>query len=118
MLAELGIETVLDLLTTYPRRYIDRTRQADVSDLVVGDEAAVLAAVQSAHARRARTGRAVVDVVVRDETGRLLRSRSVRPLLNPQQVRIQRLPPVVHLECHLRVLLRQPFLDPSRVAHA
>jgi ATP-dependent DNA helicase RecG len=71
MLAELGIESVLDLLTTYPRRYIDRTRQADVSDLVVGDEAAVLAAVQSAHARRARTGRAVVDVVVRDETGRL-----------------------------------------------
>ena len=62
---------MLDLVTTYPRRYIDRTRQADVSDLVVGDEAAVLASVQSAHARRARTGRAVVDVVVRDETGRL-----------------------------------------------
>ncbi len=71
MLAELGIESVLDLVTTYPRRYIDRTRQADVSDLVVGDEAAVLATVQSAHARRARTGRAVVDVAVRDDTGRL-----------------------------------------------
>ena len=71
MLAELGIETVLDLLTTYPRRYIDRTRQADVSDLRVGDEAAVLASVQSARGRRARTGRAMVDVVVRDETGRL-----------------------------------------------
>ena len=70
-LAELGVESVLDLVTTYPRRYIDRTRQADVSDLVVGDEAAVLASVQSAHARRARTGRAVVDVVVRDDTGRL-----------------------------------------------
>ena len=47
-LAELGVETVLDLLTTYPRRYIDRTRQADVSDLQVGEEAAVLATVQSA----------------------------------------------------------------------
>jgi ATP-dependent DNA helicase RecG len=70
-LAELGVETVLDLITTYPRRYIDRTRQADVSDLVVGDEAAVLATVQSAHSRRARTGRAMVDVVVKDETGRL-----------------------------------------------
>ncbi len=70
-LAELGVETVLDLITTYPRRYIDRTRQADVSDLQVGEEAAVLATVQSAHSRRARTGRAVVDVVVRDDTGRL-----------------------------------------------
>ena len=38
---------------------------------MVGDEAAVLASVHSAHARRARTGRAVVDVVVRDDTGRL-----------------------------------------------
>jgi len=70
-LAELGVETVLDLLTTYPRRYIDRTRQADVSGLQIGDEAAVLATVQSASSRRARTGRAVVDVVVRDDTGRL-----------------------------------------------
>ena len=70
-LADLGVETVLDLLTTYPRRYIDRTRQADVSGLQVGDEAAVLATVQTASSRRARTGRAVVDVVVRDDTGRL-----------------------------------------------
>ena len=70
-LAELGVESVLDLLTTYPRRYIDRTRQADISGLQEGDEAAVLASVHSAHARRARTGRAIVDVVVRDDTGRL-----------------------------------------------
>jgi ATP-dependent DNA helicase RecG len=70
-LAEFGVESVLDLVMTYPRRYIDRTRQADVSDLVVGDEAAVLASVHSATSRRARTGRAVVEVTVRDDTGRL-----------------------------------------------
>jgi len=70
-LAEFGVESVLDLVTTYPRRYIDRTRQADVSGLEVGDEAAVLASVQSARSRRARNGRAVVDLVVRDGTGRL-----------------------------------------------
>jgi len=70
-LAEFGVDSVLDLVTTYPRRYIDRTRQADVSGLQVGDEAAVLASVQSARTRRARNGRAVVDLVVRDDTGRL-----------------------------------------------
>jgi ATP-dependent DNA helicase RecG len=70
-LREFGVESVLDLLTTYPRRYIDRTRQADVSDLRVGDEAAVLAAVQTARSRRARNGRAVVELTVRDDTGRL-----------------------------------------------
>ena len=70
-LGDFGVETVLDLVTTFPRRYIDRTRQADVSGLQVGDEAAVLASVQSARTRRARNGRAVVDLVVRDDTGRL-----------------------------------------------
>ena len=70
-LAELGVESVLDLVTTYPRRYIDRTRQADVSGLEVGDEAAVLATVHSARSRRARNGRAVVELTVRDDTGRL-----------------------------------------------
>jgi len=70
-LADFGVETVLDLVTTYPRRYVDRTRKADVSGLQVGDEAAVLASVQSVRTRRARNGRAVVDLVVRDDTGRL-----------------------------------------------
>ncbi len=70
-LAEFGVESVLDLVTTYPRRYIDRTRQADVSGLEVGDEAAVLASVHSARSRRARNGRAVVELTVSDDTGRL-----------------------------------------------
>jgi ATP-dependent DNA helicase RecG len=71
MLGELGIESVLDLVTTYPRRYIDRTRQADVSDLVSGDEAAVLASVQSVSSRRSRQGRAMVELTVGDGTGKL-----------------------------------------------
>jgi ATP-dependent DNA helicase RecG len=71
MLGELGIQSVLDLVTTYPRRYIDRTRQADVSDLVSGDEAAVLAAVHSVSTRRSRQGRAMVELTVGDGTGKL-----------------------------------------------
>ncbi len=70
-LGDLGIDSVLDLITTYPRRYIDRTRQADVSDLVVGDEAAVLATVQSVRSRPLRQGRAMVELTVRDDTSRL-----------------------------------------------
>ena len=37
-----GIETVLDLLTHYPRNYIDRSRQARLADLGIGEEAMVL----------------------------------------------------------------------------
>jgi ATP-dependent DNA helicase RecG len=70
-LAELEIETVFDLLTTFPRRHIDRTGRADVSDLQVGEAAAVLAEVRRVSSRRARNGRALVELVVEDDTGRL-----------------------------------------------
>ena len=68
-LADWGVETVLDLLTTYPRRYIDRSRQADLADLAVGEEAVVLAEVRRVSARRTRNGRALVDLQVHDGTG-------------------------------------------------
>ncbi|HEY3843995.1 MAG TPA: DEAD/DEAH box helicase, partial [Acidimicrobiales bacterium] len=68
-LSEWGVTTVLDLLTTFPRRYIDRTVQADVSGLAVGAEAAVLAEVRRVRSRPARNRRTVVTLTVRDETG-------------------------------------------------
>jgi ATP-dependent DNA helicase RecG len=72
-LEEWGVETVLDLVTTFPRRgkYIDRTTQSDVSGLDVGEEAAVLAKVQRVSKRQTKNRRAMVNVVVRDDTGTL-----------------------------------------------
>ena len=58
-------------LTTYPRRYIDRTRQADVSGLAGGRRGGRAGHGADGDAARSRQGRAVVDVVVRDDTGRL-----------------------------------------------
>jgi ATP-dependent DNA helicase RecG len=66
-LESLGITNVFDLLTVYPRRYIDRTRQVDLSDLNVGDEAAVFGEVVKVSSRRTRQGRAMVEVTVRDD---------------------------------------------------
>ena len=42
-LATVGIENVFDLLTTYPRRWVDRTNEARIADLEAGEEALVLA---------------------------------------------------------------------------
>ena len=67
-LSELGIETVFDLVTTYPYRYIDRSRRADLADLAVGDEAVVLATVAQVRARRTRQGRSLVELTVHDGT--------------------------------------------------
>jgi ATP-dependent DNA helicase RecG len=70
-LAEWGVESVLDLLTTFPRRYIDRTARSDVSGLEIGDEAAILAEVRRVRSRPSRNRRTMVEVTVQDDTGSL-----------------------------------------------
>jgi ATP-dependent DNA helicase RecG len=65
-LAAMGITSVLDLVTHYPRRYIDRTNQASIADLVEGEEAMVLATVRRSTSRRTRQGRTLVEVILFD----------------------------------------------------
>ncbi len=65
-LAEIGIGTVFDLLTWYPRRYIDRTKQVDLSDLNVGDEAAVFGEVTKCRSARMKNGKPMVTLEVKD----------------------------------------------------
>jgi ATP-dependent DNA helicase RecG len=72
-LASFGVESVFDLLTTFPRkgRYIDRTAKANVSALDEGVVAAVLAEVTKVRTGSTRNRRTVVYVTVRDESGTL-----------------------------------------------
>jgi len=65
-LDSIDIHTVFDLLTTYPRRYLDRTQRVDLSDLTVGEEVAVFGEVTRVAARRTRQGRSMVEVTVSD----------------------------------------------------
>ena len=68
-LTSLGIDDVFDLLTLYPRRYIDRTKRVDLSDLTVGEEAAVYGEVSRVSSRRTRQGRVMVELSVADDGG-------------------------------------------------
>ena len=70
-LRAMGIENALDLLTHYPRRYIDRTNEARVADLVEGEEAMVLAEVRRIDTRRIRGGKTMVTGEIGDASGRL-----------------------------------------------
>lgn len=65
-LADAGIDTVLDLITHYPRRYIDRSAQAPIREMVEGQEATIVAVVKKVNARRTRNGRSLVDIDVFD----------------------------------------------------
>jgi ATP-dependent DNA helicase RecG len=70
-LGEMEIETVLDLLTHYPRRYLDRTYQSSIADLRVGEEAMIEAAVKRTRSRRTRQRRTLVEVDLFDGTSYL-----------------------------------------------
>ncbi|WP_419854107.1 ATP-dependent DNA helicase RecG [Candidatus Poriferisodalis sp.] len=68
-LAGVGVESVFDLLTYYPRRYVDRTAQAPISEAAIGSEITVVADVHSVSSRRLRGGRRLVSVDVADASG-------------------------------------------------
>jgi len=70
--AQLDVHHVLDLLTNYPRRWIDRTREASVRDAAVGADALVVGEIRTVSAPPAR-GRAPrrVTATIGDGTGRL-----------------------------------------------
>jgi len=68
-LGELGVAHLGDLLTYYPRRYLDRSREATVGELRVGEDATVLATVERVRAIPGRNRRARVVVQVSDRDG-------------------------------------------------
>ena len=70
-LAAVGVASILDLLCFYPRRYLDRSREATVAELAPGVEGMVLVRIDRVSARRTRNGRSLVEVRCGDETGRL-----------------------------------------------
>jgi ATP-dependent DNA helicase RecG len=65
----LGIESVADLLSYYPRRYIDRTREGTIADTPLGENVLILGHVVSVSTKRLRNGRTIVEAIFRDETG-------------------------------------------------
>jgi ATP-dependent DNA helicase RecG len=70
-LVTVGVENLFDLLTYYPRRWVDRSNEARIADLVPGDEALVLATVRTVNKRVTRNRRTMVTVNVGDGSGRM-----------------------------------------------
>ncbi len=70
-LASIGVDNLLDLVTFYPRRWVDRSNEARIADLVAGEEALVLATVRSVSKRATRNRRTMVNVNVGDGSGRM-----------------------------------------------
>jgi len=67
----MGIGSVLDLVTHYPRRYHDRRNLQQIADLAIGEEATVYGTVTKVSGRRTRQGRSLVEAEIFDDTSYL-----------------------------------------------
>ena len=70
-LAKSEIFNLLDLITHYPRKYLDRTKEAKIAELMEGEEASVLVTVGNTSSRRVRGGKVMVTSTVSDGSGSL-----------------------------------------------
>ena len=70
LLHKLGIDTLEDLITYFPRTYEDRSKPKYISDLVDGQEA-LIEVIATSNMSEVRIGknRSILKLIVRDETG-------------------------------------------------
>ncbi|MGA0330215.1 MAG: ATP-dependent DNA helicase RecG [Ilumatobacteraceae bacterium] len=69
--AKFGIEDLLQLLSHYPRRWIDRTREATIGELAEGLDALVVGEISRVSATPRGRGPSRVNVTLADDTGSL-----------------------------------------------
>ncbi|MBN1564919.1 MAG: DEAD/DEAH box helicase, partial [Anaerolineae bacterium] len=70
-LVRLGINTLEDMLFTFPRRYDDYTQLRTLNHLHPGETVTIVAAVRSIARRQGRGGQPYLSVMLDDETGSL-----------------------------------------------
>ncbi len=68
-LEEAQIHSVFELLTHYPRRYIDRSHEAKLGDVHPGQEVMVVGEIESVASRRTRNRKSIVEASLSDDTG-------------------------------------------------
>jgi ATP-dependent DNA helicase RecG len=70
-LADMGVTSVADLIAYYPRRWLDRTNEARIRDLVVGQEALVLVDIRGVTKRLTKQRKTMITARVGDGSGQL-----------------------------------------------
>ena len=68
-LSEVNIHSVFDLITYYPRRYIDRSKEAPIGDCVIGEQIMVVGEIGKVTSRSTRNRKSLVEAIISDGTG-------------------------------------------------
>lgn len=77
----LGIKSVRDLLTHYPRRYLDMLQVASIGSARIGEKATIVAIVHEAVVKRPKPKLDLVEVTLVDGTGTLIATFFRQPWL-------------------------------------
>lgn len=80
----LGIETVRDLVTHYPRRYIDLSQVATIRDAAIGATLTIVATVHDVRLKRPKPRLSLTEVTLVDGTGTLIVTAFRQPWLADQ----------------------------------
>ncbi|MDX1414852.1 MAG: ATP-dependent DNA helicase RecG, partial [Candidatus Promineifilaceae bacterium] len=67
-LQRLGVETVLDLLYLFPRRYDDYTLMKPINRLQYGEQVTIIGTIWQTKARRSRNNQVIVQSIINDGT--------------------------------------------------
>ncbi len=70
-LAALGVETIYDLVTYFPRRYVDRSREVPIGEAVPGEQVLLVGRVMDARRIPTRGGRVLVEAQLVDSSGKI-----------------------------------------------
>ncbi len=83
-LSKLGIKSVRDLLTHYPRRYVDLSLRCRVAEAQIGRPCTVQGIVHKVELKRPRPNLSLVEITLVDETGALMVTCFRQPWLKDQ----------------------------------
>lgn len=83
-LGKLGISTVRDLVSNYPRRYIDMSHVATIADSRIGETCTIKARVHEVKVKRPKPRVVLAEVTIVDDTGTLIVTAFNQPWLADQ----------------------------------
>lgn len=111
-LSKLGIHNVRDLLTHYPRRYIDLTRMRTVASAQIGERCTIAGDVVGVRLKRPRPNLPIVEVSVNDGTATMIASFFRQPWIKDKVHEGQRIVVAGKTEFNYGFLrMANPFIE-------
>src|SRR5271157_1397715 len=118
-LAELGMQTLGDMLYFFPRRYEDYSQLKPIKSLWYGEQITVIGTIQSVHTRPIRGGSAtIIEAILSDGTGALRLSWFNQPWMANRLKEEMQISVSGKVEQYLgRLVMNQPDWEPVDIEH-